>query len=78
MKSKLLLIAFLVHCTALLAQSTDDAKLLAKLEKRRAERKTNPKLAGKSSFQERLQKLAEQQQEILRQQQAEQKRKGKL
>lgn len=58
--------------------STDDAKLLAKLEKRRAERKTNPKLAGKSSFQERLQKLAEQQQEILRQQQAEQKRKGKL
>jgi YidC/Oxa1 family membrane protein insertase len=57
--------------------STDDAKLLAKLERRRAERKTNPKLAGKSSFQERLQKLAEQQQEILRQQQEQQKRRGK-
>ena len=30
MKSKLLLIAFLVHCTALLAQSTDDAKLITR------------------------------------------------
>lgn len=55
---------------------TDDEKLLAKLEKRKAERKANPKLAGKASFQERLQKLAEQQQEILRQQE-EQKRKGR-
>lgn len=57
--------------------TTDDAKLLAQLEKRREERKANPKLAGKSSFQERLQKLAEQQQEVLRKQQEEQQRRNR-
>lgn len=54
---------------------TNDAALLAKLEKRKAERKADPKKAGKASFQERLQKLAEQQQEILRQQEEAKRRK---
>ena len=48
---------------------TDDEALLAKLEKRRAERKANPKLAKGGSFQDRLQKMMEMQEELKRQQQ---------
>lgn len=47
---------------------TDDEALLAKLEKRRAERKANPKLAKGGSFQDRLQKMMEMQEELQRQQ----------
>lgn len=56
----------------ILKATTDEAALLAKLEKRREERKANPRKSG--GFQERLQKMAEKQQEILRQQQEQQKR----
>lgn len=58
-----------------LRRSTDDAKLLAKLEARHKERKANPQRGGGSSMMSRLQKMAEQQQEILRQQQEQQNRK---
>jgi YidC/Oxa1 family membrane protein insertase len=56
-----------------LRKTTDDAKLLAKLEARFKERKSNPRKA--SSMMERMQRMAEQQQEILRQQQEAQKKK---
>ena len=56
---------------------TNDEKILARLEARKAQQKSDPKKAGKMSFQERLQKMAEQQQEILRKQQEEQERRNK-
>ena len=58
-----------------LRRSTDDAKLLSKLEARHKERKANPQRGGGSSMMSRLQRMAEQQQEILRQQQQEQQHK---
>ena len=57
-----------------LRRSTDDAKLLAKLEARHKERKANPRKSGSTSMMSRLQKMAEQQQEILRQQSAQSQR----
>jgi YidC/Oxa1 family membrane protein insertase len=48
-----------------LKKSTDDKKLLQKLEERYAQRKANPKKA--SNMMEKLQALQERQQEILRQ-----------
>lgn len=54
---------------------TDDAALLAKLEKRRAERKANPKLAKGGSFSDRLQKMMEMQEELRKQQQMQQGKK---
>lgn len=54
---------------------TDDAALLAKLEKRRAERKANPKLAKRGGFQDRLQKMMEMQEELQRQQREQQNKK---
>ena len=58
-----------------LRRSTDDAKLLSKLEARHKERKANPQRGGGSSMMSRLQRMAEQQQEILRQQQEQQHKK---
>ena len=51
-----------------LKKTTDDKKLLQKLEERFAQRKANPKKA--SNMMEKLQALQERQQEILRQQEA--------
>lgn len=59
-----------------LRKTTDDAKLLAKLEKRHAERKANAGQKKKtSSMMERLQAMQEKQLEILRQQQEAQNQK---
>ena len=52
-----------------LRKTTDDAKLLAKLEARFKDRKSNPRKT--SSLMERMQAMAAQQQEILKQQEAE-------
>ena len=61
-----------------LRKTTDDAKLLAKLEKRHAERKANAGEKKKtSSLMERLQAMQEKQLEILRQQQEAQKNQRK-
>ena len=57
-----------------LRKTTDDAKLLAKLESRHKKMKANPKKT--TSMMERLQKMAEQQQEVLRQQQEQQAKKN--
>ena len=56
-----------------LRKTTDDSKLLAKLETRYKERKANPKKG--SSMMERMQAMAAQQQEILRKQQEAQRKK---
>ena len=61
-----------------LRKTTDDTKLLAKLEKRHAERKANAGEKKKtSSLMERLQAMQEKQLEILRQQQEAQKNQRK-
>lgn len=54
-----------------LRKTTDDAKLLQKLEARYEKRKSQPRKT--SSMMERMQRMAQQQQEILRQQQEAQK-----
>jgi len=56
-----------------LRKTTDDAKLLKKLEARFAQRKSQPHKT--SSMMERMQRMAQQQQEIMRQQQEAQKNK---
>ena len=58
-----------------LRKTTDDAKLLAKLEARHKEIKANPKKT--TTMMERMQKMAAQQQEVLRQQQEQQAKKNR-
>ena len=60
-----------------LRKTTDDAELLAKLERRHAERKANANDKKKtSSLMERLQAMQEKQLEILKQQQEAQNQKN--
>ena len=56
-----------------LRKTTDDSKLLERLEARYKERKANPKKT--SSMMERMQAMAAQQQEILKKQQEAQQHK---